>query len=162
MISPDGSDPRFGLYKNENGTITNLATTILNWGAFYDKIIRNVLDGTWKMELSKEKKALNYWWGLSSEVIDVLCSSKLHPATVRVVDAFKKGICSGQFHPFDSVLYDQNGQPHGREDAPMSSKDIISMDWLYENVIGSIPEPEELIEDARAVVMLQGIQEENL
>lgn len=162
MITPTGSDSRFGLYKNENGTITNLATTILNWGAFYDRIIRNVLDGTWKMELSREKKSLNYWWGISSKVIDVLCSSKLHPSTIKTVETFKNCICSGQFDPFGSILYDQNGQPHGQQDIPMSNEEIISMDWLYENIIGSIPEMEELEENALAVVRLQGIQEENI
>lgn len=162
MITPNGSDRRFGLSLQKDGQFENLATTILDWGKFYDKIIKNIFDGTWKNESSKEKKSLNYWWGLSSDVLDVVCSSKLPESTKKLVYTFKKFICSGTFHPFDGILFDQDGKQHGTEDSVMSHEDIITMDWLYENVIGSIPEIDELKEEAKSVVLLQGIQEELL
>ena len=36
--------------------------------------------------------------------------------------------------------------------------EIITMDWLAENVIGKIPELDELTEEAQALVKFQGIK----
>ncbi len=36
--------------------------------------------------------------------------------------------------------------------------EIITMDWLAENVVGKIPDVDELTEDARALVEFQGIR----
>ena len=36
-------------------------------------------------------------------------------------------------------------------------QEIITMDWLVENVIGSIPSISDLTEEARAVVKMQGL-----
>jgi len=54
MISADGCNRRFGLYSNENGEILNIATSVLDWGIFYEKIIQQMLDGTWKKVSDKE------------------------------------------------------------------------------------------------------------
>lgn len=161
MITPTGGDRQFGLYAKRDGNVYNLATTILNWGQFYNKIVQSIFSGTWKSEESK-KKSINYWWGLSSEVLDVICSSKIPYGTKHLVDTFRNMICSGAFHPFEGILYDQEGKEHGAEGGIMTNEEIISMDWLLNNVIGTIPELKDLKEDAKSVVMLQGIQEELL
>lgn len=161
MITPTSFDRRFGLYINRpDGSVYNLATTVLNWGKFYDRIVKSVLSGTWKTEESKKSKSLNYWWGMSSEVLDIICSSKIPYGTQKMVDTFRKFICSGSFQPFDGIHYDQDGKSHGTPDGRLTNEEIISMDWLCNNVIGYIPELSDLKDEAKSVVMLQGIQEE--
>ena len=39
----------------------------------------------------------------------------------------------------------------------LSPEEIMTMDWLAENVIGSIPKKEELKEQAEAVIKQQGV-----
>jgi hypothetical protein len=39
----------------------------------------------------------------------------------------------------------------------MTPEEIITMDWLAENVVGFIPKMEDLIDQARPVVSLSGI-----
>ena len=39
----------------------------------------------------------------------------------------------------------------------ISPKEIITMDWLAENVVGSIPSILDLTEEARAVTKMQGL-----
>jgi hypothetical protein len=39
----------------------------------------------------------------------------------------------------------------------MSPEEIITMDWLSENVIGFIPKMEDLVDQAKPVVSLSGI-----
>ena len=49
--------------------------------------------------------------------------------------------------------------PHKvQEEGELSPEQIIKMDWLAENVIGSIPPPSELTEEAQLLVALQGIR----
>ena len=41
----------------------------------------------------------------------------------------------------------------------MRPEDIMKMDWLVDNVIGDIPSIDELIEGAKPVVELKGVEE---
>ena len=40
----------------------------------------------------------------------------------------------------------------------MSPEEIINMNWLAENVIGSIPKMDDLKEKAKPMILLQGVQ----
>ena len=42
----------------------------------------------------------------------------------------------------------------------LTPTEIVTMDWLVDNVIGRIPEPEELTEEARAIVQIHGRNKE--
>jgi hypothetical protein len=63
------------------------------------------------------------------------------------------------FHPFEGRLVAQDGSIKQKEEWEiLSPEQIITMDWLVSNVIGDIPEFEELTDNAKAVVRLQGIK----
>lgn len=158
MITPKNASRAYGLYqKNENGAYENLATPIWHWGKFYENIINTVLTGSTEADTQKGKKAINYWWGMSADVIDVICSNNMPHGTHRLIDFLKNSIRAGNFHPFDGLIYSQNGIIRCEEGSTLSPEDIITMDWLAENVVGHIPELEELTEEAQKLVLLQGI-----
>ena len=46
-----------------------------------------------------------------------------------------------------------------KENESMKPEDIMNMDWLNENVIGTIPAIDELVDGAKAVVELKGVEE---
>lgn len=160
MISADGYNRRFGLYSNENGEILNIATSVLDWGIFYEKIIQQMLDGTWKKVSDKETASRNYWWGLSAGVENLICSSQMPYGTKRLVDTFQSLITEGHFHPFEGMFYDKNGREHGKKNTILSNEEIITMDWLFANIVGEIPEKYELKEQAKPIVELQGVKGE--
>ena len=159
MITPEHASRAYGLYqKNEDGKYENLATPIWHWGKFYEKIINTILSGkSTEADLQKGKKAINYWWGMSADVIDVICSNAMPHGTHRLIDFLKNSIRTGNFHPFDGLIYSQNGIIRCEEGQSLTPEEIVTMDWLAENVVGHIPELEELTEDAQKLVMLQGI-----
>ncbi|MGN0394099.1 MAG: BMP family ABC transporter substrate-binding protein [Coprococcus sp.] len=158
MISPLEASREFGLHCNENGEIRNLAMPFHNWGAFYERIVKTILDGNWKQEEKNETaKSVNYWWGMSAGVIDVICSKHLPIGTMRLVNLMKKMIKEGSVTPFYGKLYSQQGVVRDDADGEMLPEDIIKMDWLAENVVGYIPDMSELIDDAIDVVNLQGV-----
>lgn len=159
MITPERASREYGLYtKKEDGTLENLATPIWHWGKFYERIIRSIWKGTAEPSTVKGKKAVNYWWGMSADVIDVICSGNMPHGTHRLVEFLKNSIRTGSFHPFDGPVYSQNGVVRCREGESLEADEIITMDWLAENVVGRIPEFEELTEEAQALVQFQGIK----
>ena len=131
---------------------------IWHWGKFYEKMIRQILSGTWKNEENSKVKAVNYWWGMSSGMVDVICSQNLPLGTARLVQLLKNTISSGEFNPFSGVLYSQEGPVQEDSNNVLTPEKIITMDWLAENVIGDIPKMADLQDKAKAVVLQQGVE----
>ena len=116
------------------------------------------MSGSWNKEEDEDNvKALNYWWGLSSGVIDVIYSGKLPTETKRIVNVFKDIISKGEFEPFKGELYDQNGVMKNKEGNVMTPEQIITMNWLLENVIGEIPTIDAMYDDAENIIKAQGV-----
>ena len=159
MITPQRASRRYGLYlTKEDGTIENLATSIWHWGKFYEQILRILLGGAGDTSAAKGRKAVNYWWGMSSEVIDVICSENMPHGINRLVELLRNSIRSGSFHPFDGLIYSQNKTIQCRNGESLKPDSIITMDWLAENVVGRKPEFEELTAEAQRLVTLQDIE----
>lgn len=162
MITPQCSARKFGLYNNEGvGNRQHIAMPVWHWGVFYEKLIQSIISGSWKLDESSDStKALNYWWGMSAGVIDLICSDKIPVETQRIVALFKNMIVEGKFKPFADELYDQNRKLRNKKGCALSPDDIITMDWLLDNVVGVIPDLDDLEESARAIVMNQGVMQE--
>lgn len=158
MIIPEEASRYFGIFEMVDGYPKSLAMPIWQWGVFYEKLIRTIMEGNWKYDDDPSSvKAINYWWGMSSGVVDVIFSQNLPIGTKRLVDLLKKTICSGEFNPFSGILYSQNGIVQDHPYSTLSPEAIVEMDWLAENVIGSIPKTDELKEQSKPVVVQQGL-----
>lgn len=157
MNIPEDSSRYFGLYSIENTYPSNFAMPLWHWGKFYERLIRTIMDGTWKNDESDSVKAINYWWGMSAGVVDLICSTRLPVAIRRLVELMKKNICMEEFTPFAGILYSQDGMVQGDPAKTLSAKEVLTMDWLSDNVLGSIPSPVELKETAKPVVNQQGL-----
>ena len=158
MSSAGNAYRQFGLYCVEGETPVNLAMTTWHWGKLYEKIVRIVLNGTWKEDgVSTGSRAINYWWGMSAGVVDLICSQNLPRGTRQLVDLLRNNICSETLMPFSGALLSQDGTVMNRSDQIIPPKEIITMDWLADNVVGKIPAISELTEEAQAVTRLQGL-----
>ena len=154
-----GQSRQFGLYETAGDMPRSLAMPVWHWGKFYEQMIRNIMDGSWKYDdASDETKGLNYWWGMSAGIVDVICSHHLPIGTIRLIDMLRSTICQDDFNPFSGVLYSQEGIVQTDPDRALSPEEIIEMDWLAENVEGRIPDPQELVESAKPVVDVQGLE----
>lgn len=157
MLIPDEESRYFGIYYMEDGRTRNLAMPLLHWGKFYEQLIRAIIDGSWKYDDDATNKAINYWWGMSAGVIDVVCSRNLPIGTKRLIELLKETILKGEFNPFTGVLYSQTGMVQSDPERSLTPEEIVNMDWLAENVIGHIPTKEELLESAMPLFLQQGI-----
>lgn len=158
MVIPEEASRLFGIYYVQDDVTHKLATPLVHWGRFYEQLIRTILNGTWKYDDDvSDLKAINYWWGISADVIDVICSRSLPLGTKRLVDFLKSSICRGDFNPFYGILYSQDGIIQDDPEKELSPEKIVSMNWLAENIIGHIPTKEELLDEALPVFYQQGI-----
>ena len=153
FIAPERASRRFGLYDIRSGEGIHIASSIWHWGKFYERIVREILDGAWK---KKDEKTINYWWGISSGMIDVICSKNLPSGAGWLVELIKREIAAG-YNPFSGPIYAQDGTQKNKEGQSLSPEAIITMDWLLDNVEGEIPCIGTLKEEARPMVLLQGI-----
>ncbi len=159
MITPSDTKRQFGLYRIEEGRTLNLAMPLWNWGIFYEKMIQSILAGSYQTEGNSEDRALNYWWGMSAGVIDMICSNNVPAGVRRLADHLKHDIKKGDMVPFYGEIYSQDGELRNKSNVAMKPEAIMEMDWLVANVKGSIPTMDTLIDAAQTVVQLKGVEE---
>ena len=157
--APSHSDAQYGLYALKDGKIRNLAIPLLDWSRIYESLVRSVLMGNWENDGVEQPRAVNYWWGLSSDAVDIVMSYHMDVGVKRLVELVKEHIREGVFWPFEGIIRDQAGELRCEDENRLSPAEIIAMDWLVDNVVGSFPAIDELKEQARALVELQGIRE---
>ena len=159
ITAPNRDARDYGLYVRDGSDILHMATLVPHWGLFYRMMTERILNGTFNQAESREN-VTNYWWGLGSNILDVAFSSRFDPYAARVIHHFREQIREGSFTPFEGELRDQNGILRCDADRRLTPAEILCMDYLADNIIGTLPDTEELIESARPLVRLQGFNGE--
>lgn len=163
MITPNRASREYGLYhKLPDGSVENLATPICDWGKLYVNLVELVCRDNLDPKGLKGKKAINYWWGMSADVIDVICSPNLPTYTQRLIRFLKKSICQGAFHPFEGRIEIQGSVVINEDGRLLTPEEIVEMNWLAGNVIGEIPDAELFAEDVQALIRMQGVKTEGV
>ncbi|MBQ4180404.1 MAG: BMP family ABC transporter substrate-binding protein [Ruminococcus sp.] len=147
----------FGLSHISHDKTDLLAVPVWKWGVYYEKIMRGVLDKTIKSEYVNTARALNYYWGMSAGVVDIEYAPALPPSSRRYADFFRSSLISGAGKPFLTPFVTQNGDVIGSRQHELSLEQIIRMDYLAENVIGSIPSYDELNPVGKKTVDMVGV-----
>ena len=162
ISAPNMESRAFGLYHESDGFIHNLAMPVWNWEKLYQGIVRSILSGAWTDEAnSNADRAMSYYMGMSTDAIDLLCSQRVPARVRRLVDLLHERIRAGAFLPFIGPILDQEGNLRVEADMALTPQEIIRMDYLAQNVIGRIPEIDELTDVAKVIVSLQGISAAN-
>lgn len=159
MIVPNSPSRYFGLVNIEKDEPENLTAVIWNWGALYKKLVETVQNGAWD-SAGSDGVALNYWWGMSAGVVDLIYSESLPSATKRLVKLFEKELKEARFRVFEGELKDQQGNIRVEEGKLIDPEHIITMDWLLDNVVGRLPRYDELTDNAKLKMALQGVVKE--
>lgn len=145
ISAPRADDSGFGLYGIYGGVSFRLAMPNWNWGSLYEDLVRSVMIGAWKNDgNANETQALNYYWGMSSGAIDVFCSDKLPSGTQKLVKLVKQQMALGELNPFSGPIFGQDGACKVARDQMLTPDEIVTEDWLPDNVIGHLPEVSEL------------------
>ena len=172
FIKPKDPSRKYGLYRihdagsrRKDGTVReeqeveNLAAPVYQWGAYYEQIIRKLIDGSLDTRKANARgKAVNYWWGMSAGVIDIILSENLPYTSRKALTALRRIIMTDAVNPFEGEIHTQNGILKEAGSPALSDKEIIKMDWLCDNVIGEIPETWELDDSIIKTVKVSGVK----
>lgn len=158
LIRPRDDRNHFGLYRLRDGKLTNLAAPLWNWGKFYEKIVRDIVSGSFANTEAKGGKAINYWWGISGEIIDLVTSRTNVPVNLtRLVGLIRNDLYRDMHRVFEGPVLKQDGSVAIEEGVVATTEQVITMDWLCKGVCGRIPRTEELSEIGQELVKVQGI-----
>ena len=161
--TPDKLHQDFGGYgtyvMEDDGSLVPLASPFWRWGRFYEHVVRSILAGTWE---DNEGMAVNYWWGVRSGVIDVALSEKLPEGLRLLVDMLRRGLRDGSIEVFRRHLVAQDGRVINDGSRSLGMNELLHMDWLCENVEGSIPPFEALLPYAQPTVRELGIYRDSI
>ncbi len=157
LVKLNDDNREFGLYRITDEGRENLAMPLFNWGVLYRKLIDSIINGSYTdIDKAGNRRALNYWWGMGSDVIDIICSKNVPEPVMRLVDFMREHIVNDEYSPFYGRIYSQNGVVCDDPKGVLTPREITKMNWLNRNVIGRIPEIDELTPDGRAIMIVQG------
>ena len=152
----------YGTYLMDDcGSLVALASPVWLWGKFYENVVRNLLHGG-KVDDRRNPKAVNYWLGMDSGVIGLELSSKLPEGVRALANILENGITSRTLDPFARKIVAQDGTVKNDGTAAFTPDELLHMDWLCDNVLGSIPSFEEVLPMSQSLVRELGIYRETI
>ena len=152
----------YGTYLMDGrGELIPLGTPLWVWGKFYEFVIRSILAGGWKREKGVST-ALNYWLGMDSGVIGVQLSDKLPEGVRQMALLLKKGLRDGTLDPFLRRIVAQDGSVKNDGTRRFNPEELLRLDWLCENVVGSIPPFEEILPISQNMVRELGLYRDTI
>ena len=152
----------YGTYSlDENGGLIPLASPCWVWGKFYEKVIRSILSGAWEKD-KDSPRAVNYWWGMDSGVIDVTLSDRLPEGVRALVELLRTGLQNGTVDPFRRRVIAQDGTVKNDGSRSFTADELLHMDWLCDNVDGYIPTFDRIAPYARNIVRALGIYRDQI
>ena len=136
-----------------------VAMPVWDWGRYYELIVRAIQDDRWRKEGSAHRdRALNYWWGMSADVVRLGLGAGLATGQTRLVQMLRRELVEGRLHPFEGMLVAQKGVVVREEGSPrLANEEIASMRWLNENVVGRLPKSWELSPAVAGDVATSGV-----
>ena len=151
----------YGTYlMGEHSKLIPLGMPVWVWGKFYEVVVNYYLCG--KKVQKDHYSAINYWLGMDSGVIDIELSDQL-PAGVRMMaQLLRKNLIEGTLDPFARKIIAQDGTVKNDGTQFLTPKERLNMDWLCENVIGSIPSFDQILPMSRTMVRELGIYRDSI
>ena len=152
----------YGTYLADDlGNLIPLGMPVWGWGKFYEFVIRSVREGTWK-EDKANPKAVNYWLGMDSQVISIRLSERLPAGVAAMAGILHREMTAGTLDPFARRILAQDGTVKNDGTKVFTPEELLKLDWLCENVVGSIPQFDELLPMAQPMVRELGIYRDQI
>jgi basic membrane protein A len=114
------------------GPHAHLTAVTHQWGAYYTKVVQDVINGTWKPG--------NVWGGIKEGMIKMSAFNPVVPKDVQdLVNKTAADIGAGKFHPFTGPIKDADGKERLAAGKVMSDEVLSKMDYYVEGVQGKLP-----------------------
>ena len=114
------------------GTKAHLGSAVINWGPYYIKATRDVLEGKWTTGKS--------WWGVKEGAIDFVSLAADVPAEARAkLDAVKAGLKDGSFSIWKGPILDNAGKEVVAKDTVADDAFLSGIKFYVKGVEGKVP-----------------------
>ena len=110
----------------------HLASCVVDWGPYYKKAVKDVLDGTWKTGSFK-------WGHKEASNMLVKISDAVPEDAKKKVAEIKAGLTAGTFEVFTGPIADNTGKERLAKDAKADIGWKSSMDFFVQGVEGKVP-----------------------
>jgi basic membrane protein A and related proteins len=115
------------------GPKAHLASAVINWGPYYIKATKEVLDGTWT-------GGGHTWWGVKEGAIDLVSIADDVPAETKAkIDEVKKGLTDGSFAIWKGPIIDNTGKVQVAKDTVADDKFLSGVNFFVKGVEGKVP-----------------------
>jgi basic membrane protein A and related proteins len=114
------------------GPKAHLASAVINWGPYYIKATRDVLDGKWATGQA--------WWGVKEGAIDIVSMNEIVPAETKAkVEEIKAGLKAGSLAIWKGPIVDNTGKEQLAKDAVADDKFLGGLMFYVKGVEGKLP-----------------------
>ena len=152
----------YGTYQmDDRGGLIPLASPVWVWGRFYELVVESALAGTLKDDKAN-LRAINYWLGMDSGVIDISLSDRLPVGVRTLAELLRTSMRQRTLDPFRRKLTAQDGTVKSDGSRRLSPDELLRMDWLCQNIIGSIPTFDEILPMSQSIVRELGVYRDQI
>ncbi len=113
------------------GPKTQLTAIIDNWGPYYVRRVKAVMDGTWKSE--------DTWGGLKAGMVVMAPYTNMPDDVKKMAEETEAAIRDGKLHPFAGPIYDQEGKLRVKKGEVLSDQELLGMNWYVKGVDDKLP-----------------------
>ncbi|MBK0391879.1 BMP family ABC transporter substrate-binding protein [Ramlibacter algicola] len=116
------------------GPKAHLGSAVINWGPYYVKTTRDVLEKTWKASPDK------IWWGVKEGAIDfVSVAADVPEDAKKKLESVKAGLKDGSFSIWKGPIADNAGKEVLAKDAVADDKFLGGINFYVKGVEGKVP-----------------------
>jgi len=124
-----GNDSDMSKYAPDN----YLTNAVWNWGPYYVKAVKSVMDGTWTNE--------QYSGDMADGMVELAPFGSKIPEDVKtLVEDAKAKIISGELDVFTGPISDNKGAVQVPDGEKLTLDKVLGMNWLVKGVEGTIPQ----------------------
>ncbi len=114
------------------GPKAHLGSAVINWGPYYIKATRDMLEGKWATGGS--------WWGVKEGAIDMVSiAADVPDDTKKRIDEIKEGLKAGTYSIWKGPIMGQDGKEILAKDAVGDDKFLSGVNFYVKGVEGKIP-----------------------
>lgn len=109
-----------------------------NWGVYYQRIVSSIASQSYEeviRNLAPGSRLINFYWGMSTGVLDIWLSKTLPNQTHRLITQMRKLLVNDELNPFEGPLVTAEGLVVCEEEQSLDTEQILSMNWLNDNIV---------------------------
>ena len=109
-----------------------LTSLIDDWGPYYVRRVKEVIDGTWKTQST--------WEGMKEGLVVLAPFTNMPDDVAKMASETADKIKSGALHPFTGPITKQDGTVAGEQGKPLPDPDLLSMNWYVKGIDDKLPQ----------------------